>query len=75
MRKDKEVLLAFEFAIDLHHILIHLRADPFAGGEEIFHDICFPFHILIGNLFAILAGKTERLHVVQYWQLRIAKIR
>jgi hypothetical protein len=61
--------------MDLDHIAVHLGTDPLTRGKKVLYDHCFPQHILIADLLAILPGETERHYRIQYGQLGFCYIR
>ena len=62
MQHAQELHFIPQFPVPYLPVIVHLGADPFAGGEEIFCHIHFARHIFFGHLFSILVDKGKRLY-------------
>jgi hypothetical protein len=61
VRKQQEIGLVFECLIHGAHIVVHARADTFAGGEKIMYGRHFTLQFPFGKGVAFLRGKRKRL--------------
>lgn len=63
VRKDHEIFFSFKLVVHHAHIVVHARANAFAGGKKIFYRGYFALYVLFGKRGAILVGKGKRCYL------------
>jgi hypothetical protein len=75
MGKQYKIRFIFEGFIHSAHVVVHTRADAFAGSEEIMHGGHFALQLPLGKRLAFLGGKSKRLQRADGRHLWFAKTR
>src|SRR5690242_8407892 len=57
--KHHEIRLIFELIVNRFKVIVHARANGFAGRKKEIYGVDLSFNILIGEFFAFLVGESK----------------